>query len=138
MNFNTGKLKSQLRRHEGLRLHTYLDSEGVPTIGYGKNLLALKITQATANQWLEQDIQSASEDLDRVYPFVSKLSEPRQRVLVNMAFNLGITRLMGFKRMWAALERRDYIAAAEEMLDSKWARQVGSRADELSKMMEMG
>ena len=66
------------------------------------------------------------------------LSPNRQRALVDMAFNLGRTRLAGFKAMWAALERGDYHAAAVEALNSKWARQVGPRAQRIAKMIREG
>ena len=136
--FNPGKLKSQLKRHEGLRLNAYQDSEGVWTIGYGRNLQEMTITQAQADEWLKQDISSASNELNKAFPWVDNLSEKRRRVLVNMSFNLGMSKLIDFKKMWKALEKRDYHEASMEMLDSKWAVQVGSRASELAFMMIEG
>lgn len=135
MNYNISKLKSQLQRHEGLRLKPYKDSVGVLTVGYGRNLEEIEITEIQANEWLLDDVFSAEEELEAAYPWVNNLSEKRQRVLVNMSFNLGLTKLMKFKKMWAALEKGDMNDAAEEMLNSKWANQVGKRAEELAKMM---
>lgn len=138
MNYNKGKLKSQLKRHEGTKLKAYQDSEGVWTIGTGRNLQAMTITQSLADEWLKEDINIAADELNKTFPWVGNLSEPRRRVLINMAFNLGIPRLAGFKLMWKALERRDYKDAAKEMLDSKWRDQVGQRAYELAIKMEEG
>ncbi len=138
MNYNKGKLKAQLKRHEGTKLTAYQDSEGVWTIGAGRNLQAMVIAQTQADEWLKEDMETAMDDLNRVYPWVGNLSEKRRRVLINMTFNLGITKLSGFKKMWAALKKRDYYEASKEMLDSKWSEQVGKRAEELAVMMVEG
>ena len=71
-------------------------------------------------------------------PWARALSPERQAVLVNMAFNLGIAGLLAFKRMLAACERGEYAAAAREMLDSVWAKQVGARAVRLAEQMRTG
>lgn len=138
MNYNSGKLKQQLKQHEGLRLKSYTDSVGVLTIGYGHNLEAMTITETQADNWLKEDIETAAEELEAAYPFVNVLTEKRQRVLINMSFNLGITRLSRFKKMWKALEKGDYYTSANEMEDSKWFKQVGTRAEELVTMMRVG
>jgi len=72
------------------------------------------------------------------FPIVSDLDAVRQRVVIDMAFNIGVPRLTGFKKMWAAIHCGDYEEAALEMMDSKWARQVGRRAERLSDMMRKG
>lgn len=138
MNYDRKKLIAQLKRHEGLKLEAYQDSIGVWTVGYGRNLQELTITEVKANEWLSQDMENAADDLNRAAPFVGNLSENRRRVLINMSVNLGISKLMLFKKMWAALKKRDYHKASMEMIDSKWARQVGKRADELAEMMIEG
>ena len=66
------------------------------------------------------------------------LNETRQMCLVDMGFNLGVPRLMKFKNMWEAIERQDFEWASAEMLNSRWAKQVGRRADNLAKAMENG
>jgi lysozyme len=66
------------------------------------------------------------------------LDEIRQTALANMCFNIGFYGLMGFRKMWLALSRHDYTEAARQMLDSRWARQVGYRADELAQIMRTG
>lgn len=138
MNYNKGKLKAQLSRHEGLILTSYQDSEGVYTIGYGRNLQTMTITQSQADEWLKDDIDTAADELNEAFPWVGNLSEVRRRVLINMTFNLGINGIKKFKKMWKALERRDYNEAALQMADSKWAEQVGRRASELMAMMVKG
>ena len=133
----TGNLRAMLIRHEGVRLKPYKDSVGKLTIGIGRNLDDKGITQSEAELMLTHDIQEVEEEAFRLKWFL-KLNEVRQDVILNMLFNLGTTRLLGFKKMIAAIERGDYERAADEMMDSKWASQVGSRATELAHMMKVG
>jgi|SRR5690554_6313570 len=130
-------LRSQLKRHEGLRLKPYRDTVGKLTIGYGRNLDDNGISEPEAEMLLDNDIDRVAGELYRIRGY-NTLSPVRQTVIANMAFNLGTPGLMGFRRMWAAIERQDYESAAREMLDSKWARQVGSRATELAEIMRDG
>ena len=129
--------RPQLMRDEGLRLHPYRDTVGKLTIGYGRNLDDVGISQAEAEMMLTHDIAQAADSLTNL-PVFAVLDDVRQAVLITMAFNLGRTGLMGFRRMWAALAERDYDCAAREMLDSKWARQVGIRAERLAEQMKTG
>lgn len=131
-------LIAMVSQHEGLRLKPYRDSVGIWTIGYGRNLQDVGIRQDEARLMLENDLTVAMNDARFLFDDFAALTPNRQRVLVDMAFNLGRTRLAGFKAMWAALERGDYHAAAAEMKDSRWARQVGNRADRLARMMKEG
>jgi lysozyme len=131
-------LRDTLIRHEGLRLFPYKDSVGKLTIGVGRNLEDQGITEEEALYLLGNDILQAASDLGKAFPVVFALSQDRYEVLVNMAFNLGISRLSKFKRMWAAIEIGDFNKASEEMLTSKWAVQVGSRATELAEIMRYG
>ena len=87
---------------------------------------------------LECDIRRVKADLDLALSWWRGLDDVRQRVLVNMAFNLGITRLLGFKNTLAAMQAGNYADAAKGMLDSKWATQVGARATRLAAMMRDG
>lgn len=134
---NRGLLLEQLQRHEGLRLKAYRDSLGKLTIGYGRNLDDRGITDEEAGFMLDNDIDLVVAELERM-PLYLGLDPVRQVVLANMAFNMGMPTLLEFRRMLGALGERDWDRAADEMMDSKWARQVGSRADELSRMMRRG
>ena len=127
-----------LIRHEGLRLKPYKDSVGKLTIGVGRNLDDKGITKEEAIHLLLNDIYDTMSDLDRTLPWWRGLDEVRKAILINMCFNLGLPRLMTFRKMLKALEDRNYELAAKEMLDSKWAKQVGNRAIELSEMMRTG
>lgn len=130
-------LAEMLKRHEGRRLKPYRDTVGKLTIGYGRNLEAVGITQDEAELMLQNDIGSAEKHLLTVDEY-RELDSIRQAVLVNMCFNLGFHGLMGFRNMWRAIRRRDWDRASAEMLNSKWARQVGVRAVELSEIMRAG
>ena len=130
-------LRSQLERHEGLRLKVYQDTVGKATIGYGRNLDDVGITRVEADLLLASDIEKVERQLQTIDEYLA-LDPVRQTVIANMAFNLGFYGLMQFKRMWAAIGRGDYTEASKQMLSSKWARQVGTRAVELSEIMRTG
>jgi lysozyme len=132
------KLKAELARDEGLRLKPYLDSVRKLTIGYGRNLTDVGISLEEAAYLLDADVARAVKDLDDALPWWIKLDEVRQRVLVNMAFNMGIFGLLGFTNTLNFMEMGMYEAAADGMLKSLWARQVGPRADRLAEMMRTG
>lgn len=129
------ELKAQLKRHEGLRLGPYLDTQGVWTIGYGHTG---PISLHLAEELLREDIASAVSDFYRLPAVFQKLSANRKRVIVNMIFNMGLPRLRTFKRFFAAIERGDHKDASNEMLDSRWAEQVGNRAKELAQIYQEG
>lgn len=131
------KLVETIKRHEGLRLKPYTCTAGKLTIGYGRNLEDVGISEKEAEQLLMNDIRSVENSLFQ-YPWFTNLSFTRQAIIINMAFNLGIPRLLQFKKMIAALEQHNYPEASYQMLDSKWAKQVGNRAKELSKAMYDG
>ena len=130
-------LIEQLKKHEGFRPDVYTCTAGKPTIGYGRNLEANPFTPEEAEMWLMQAVVNVHRELEKHYDF-SLLNEPRKAVLINMAYNLGVPRLKGFKKMFAALEEGFFEKAAKEMLDSRWAKQVGTRATELSEQMRTG
>ena len=136
--YDKKKLMEELERDEDRVNHAYLDSEGYLTIGIGHLIDKKKggsIPDFIIDALLEYDIEQKEQDLDHYLPFWRNLSNARQRVLLTMAFNLGVGSLMGFKRFIAALRATDYNAASVEMLDSKWARQVGKRATRLAEIM---
>lgn len=134
-------LIEQIKRHEGMTPHAYKDSLGYLTIGFGRLIdpdLGGGISEREATLMLLNDIERAQADLETFFPMALRVSLIRYEVLVNMCFNMGISRLRSFKKMWAAIEAGDFDAAAKEMLDSRWARQVKSRADELAEQMRTG
>lgn len=127
--------EDMLIRHEGIKDAPYIDSLGVQTIGIGHNLHK-PLTHAAIMQIFRDDLADARNDCLHAFPWFADLSEPRQWVLVNMCFNLGLPRLQGFHRFLTAVELGDYDTAATEMLDSLWAKQVKKRAHELAALMQ--
>ena len=136
----------QLVMHEGLRLQAYDDAtgkpiragsklQGHPTIGIGRNL-ARGISQMEAMILLKQDIFECRRDLTKTYPWFATLSDVRQRVLLDMAFNLGMKGLAGFKMTLRLIAEGKYEQAADHMTRSKWYGQVGKRAQRLCHMMK--
>lgn len=146
------KLRSDLIRDEGVRTHPYRCTAGALTVGVGHNLDAhpvsseelrritmLGATNEEIEAWLQEDMNSAINDaMQAVGLSWGALSESRKRVVANMAFNLGIHRLSGFRKFLAALRVGDFSWAAKEMVSSKWHNEVGDRAKRLVKMMLEG
>ena len=131
-------LNAMLRRDEGVKAHPYTDSVGILTIGVGRNLEDVGLRQDEIDYLLANDVRVAMIDCKRLCDDFDGLSDNRQRALINMAFNLGRPRLAAFKNMWAAIERGDFAEAASQALDSKWARQVGSRASRIADLIKKG
>ena len=123
---------SDLERDEGVRLKPYLDTVGKTTIGVGRNLTDNGITAAEARVLLQNDLFRVANELDRVAPWWREMSQLRQNALVNMAFNLGLPRLLTFKKMMLALENGNFETAWAEAMGSKWAAQVGERANRIA------
>lgn len=135
---NRDALANQLVIDEGLRLKPYQDTVGKWTIGVGRNLDDVGISKPEAMMLLGADIDAACAALDKSLPWWRGMSDARQQVLANMCFNLGIERLLGFKNTLAAMQAGRYDEAANGMLASKWALQVGQRARRLADMMKKG
>jgi len=132
-------LITQIIRHEGRRNKMYPDSKGIMTIGVGHNLEDRPISDKAVEVILEDDLKDCSMDLFTHIPWTNTLDEVRRDVLINMCFNMGISRLMGFEKMLAAARNGNFQLAALEMLDSDWADQVGyNRSHELSMQMRTG
>ena len=123
-------LREQLERDEGRRHTAYADTAGHLTIGVGHNLRT-PLSDAAIDQILDDDIRGAMAECALI-PFWMNLSEVRQAVLVNLTFNMGFQGLMTFRRMLTAMDAEDWNQAAQELLDSKYATQVGVRADRLA------
>jgi lysozyme len=130
-------IEKQLIDHEGLEQKVYRCPAGKLTIGVGRNIEDKGITEEEALFLLKNDIAECEEDLRSIFSEYDTLDESRQRVLIDMRFNLGPSRFRMFKKMIAAVKGKDYSRAAAEMKDSNWYRQVGKRAETLAKMMEM-
>jgi len=133
------RIKAQLVRHEGLKLKPYRCTAGKLTIGIGRNLDDRGISQTEAYVLLENDILDFEQQLlDAIPDVYNGLDEVRQSVLLNMCFNLGLKGLLEFKNTLAFIGAGDWERAANNMLASKWAKQVGMRAIELSELMRKG
>jgi lysozyme len=129
-----------LKRHEGVRSHVYLCSAGYETIGVGRNISksGMGLSDDEVDYLLGNDIVRVVKELSTEYPWFNSLDDVRKDAMIDISFNLGATRLRGFKRALAAMEVADYKMAAKEFLDSKWSRDVKGRATELCYMIEMG
>lgn len=132
------KLKNLLVQHESYKQFPYVDTTGHLTIGIGRNLKDRGISLNEALYLLDGDELYFSNKLSSSLKFFDDLDEPRQIVLVDMCFNLGLQGLLGFKEMMLAIEAKDYERAAQEMLESKWATQVNERATCLARIMRSG
>ena len=159
MKYNTSHFLDKLIAHEGMVLTVYQDTLGIDTIGIGRNLkdrgiskeeldhmdipsmdavYEHGITEADARYLAMNDMKIVEDELCRVHKCVEDLDAVRQLILMDMAFNMGVPRLCKFKRMWGAIHDGKFDAASREMLDSRWAKQVGSRAVKLSNAMNKG
>lgn len=136
------ELIAALKLDEGLRLHAYLDTVGVWTIGYGQTGPDIKKgvvwTPEQAEAALTRSAQAHVDELHRKAPWIAGLDPVRRRVLENMAYNLGVDGLLGFVNTLKMVRAGDYAGASRGMLASKWARQVKGRADRLAKEMRTG
>jgi lysozyme len=149
----------ELIKHEGLKLQVYKDTLGIDTIGIGRNLedrgisqeelddldipnmdviYEYGITEVDAVYLAQNDVQIVEDELLRAHPCVDRLDSVRQLILMDMAFNMGVPRLCKFQKMWNAIHEEKYDVAAKEMLDSRWANQVKSRAVKLANAMHNG
>lgn len=134
-------LTKQLRRDEGEKLTAYQDHLGFWTIGVGRLIDARKgggITPDESAFLLQNDIDKRLALVSALLPWFERLSEARQGVLLNMAFQLGTSGLLGFKNTLALVEAGDYEGAALGMLASKWAQQTPQRAARLAEQMRTG
>lgn len=151
-------LEAELTRDEGKRLKAYKDSKGLWSIGIGRNLdgvgtapltrtkadvIAHGINEAECDQFFDYDVNRTERDLDRGISWWRSLDPVRQRVMLNMCFNMGWGEgtphgLHTFVNTLAMIQRGEYSRAADGMLKSKWATEVGMRAQRLANMMRNG
>lgn len=132
---NAQRLAEELLRDEGLRLKPYRCTAGRLTIGVGRNLDDRGITESEALVLLDNDIKDCWGRLAVALPWVLGAPEPVQEVLLNMCFNLGLAGLLGFRQTLAHVQAGRYAEAAAGMLRSKWAGQVGARAERLAQKL---
>ena len=138
---NIEKLREQIAYDEGIEHKIYLDHLGLPTFGIGHLIresdpehgseVGTFVSEDRVNEAFESDIQTVLSDCNKLYPEFEDLPEEAQRVIANMMFNMGYPRLSKFKGMKAGVDTRDWNRAADEMIDSRWYKQVTKRADRL-------
>jgi lysozyme len=130
-------LKQRIRDHEGFRLEPYRDSEGILTVGYGRNLESVPFTRAEVELMFETDFRRAEQGAEN-FQFCEHLNAARRGAVIEMIFQMGATGVGKFIKFRSACMRHDWETAAIEMLDSKWAKQTPKRARELAGIFERG
>ena len=135
------RLRNELEADEGCKYEVYLDHLGLPTFGIGHLVtendeeygaeVGTEVSAERVAEVFEQDIQVTLDECQRLYEDFDDLPEEVQLIIANMMFNMGRPRLSQFKGMKAGVDARDWDQAADEMVDSKWYRQVTNRADRL-------
>ncbi len=132
------RLFTQLRLHEGVEHKPYKCTAGYLTIGVGRNIEERGLSDDEIDYILNNDVNIATDELVASFDWYADLDPIRQRVVIDMVFNLGMPRFKQFKNMIAAIEAGDWMEASNQMMDSRWAEQVGLRASRLAEMMETG
>ncbi|MBR8312374.1 glycoside hydrolase family protein [Burkholderia dolosa] len=135
--YDRSLLKAELTLDEGRRSRIYVDTVGKVSGGIGRNLTDKGFRDNEIDLMYQNDIAETEAWLDRNLPWWRSLDPVRQRVMMNMAFNMQ-GKLLTFVNTLAAIKRGDYAAAADGMLNSLWAKQVGARATRLASMMRSG
>lgn len=130
-------LIEMIQLHEGLRLKPYRCTEGYLTIGYGRNLDTVGVSETEAEVMLMNDIYAATTDLAKLFPGWQSFPQEKRDALVDMRFNLGPSRFRMFRRMIAAVQAKDWSTAAAEAKDSKWYGQVGDRSKRIVGMLSV-
>jgi lysozyme len=135
------KLREEIAYDEGSVNEIYLDHLGLPTFGIGHLVIdsdpehgqpvGTPVSEDRCNEAFDNDVQTVISDCNILYPDFDELPEEVQRIIANMMFNMGRPRLSKFKGMKRGVDARDWNAAADEMVDSNWYRQVTKRADRL-------
>jgi len=133
-------LIEMLKRHEGVKTHCYKDHLGLETIGVGRCIAegSLGLSDDEVEYLLAGDIARCRDELTDEYFWFPALNDARQAACINLIFNLGATRLRGFVLALEAMANEDFEEAAAQFLDSRWAKQVGNRAIEVTDMIRTG
>jgi lysozyme len=129
------RLEKLLIKHEGYQNKAYEDTVGTVSIGVGRNLDDVGLSDEEIMYLLNNDIIRCDKELINCFPWYSQLSRVRQEVMLMLCFNLGLTRLRKFVKALSCMESGEFSLAADHFLDSKWAKQVGNRAVELTEML---
>ena len=132
------KLIEQLKIHEGFRSTVYTCSGGKKTCGYGRNLEDIGISEEEAEMLLKNDVYEATNQLLNAFPWMTTFSDVRISAMINFTFNVGIGTVRKFSNTIEYLKNEDWEAAADEMMDSKWAEQVGDRAIQITEQIRTG
>lgn len=132
------KLIEQLKIHEGMKLKPYKCTAGKLTIGIGRNLEDVGISEDEANMLLRHDIQEATRQLLHAFPWMGEFNDARISAMINFTFNVGIGTVKKFENTLAYMQSGEWDKAADEMMDSRWARQVGNRAVEVTEQIRTG
>lgn len=131
-------LADELTRDEGLRLFPYIDTSGKTTIGVGRNLTDDGISLDEAHALLTNDMQASIADCQSAFPWWATLDDVRQRVIVNLCFNMGLTTLQTFTTFLRFMTAKAFGAAADDLLGTKWASEVGQRAVRIAAAIRTG
>ena len=134
-------IEEMLKRHEGYKQYAYVCTKGKITIGVGRNIDkngGLGLSEREIELLLFNDINRVEDELMSSLPWVSNLTAPRFDALVDMCFNLGLPKFLLFKKALNAIMVQDWETASKELLDSRWAKQVGERANELAAIIKTG
>ena len=132
------KLIEQLKIHEGMKLKPYKCTAGKLTIGIGRNLEDVGITMEEAEYFLQNDIAEARSQLLHAFPWMGELNDARISAMINFTFNVGIGTVKKFENTLSYMQSGEWDKAADEMMDSRWARQVGNRAIEVTEQIRTG
>jgi lysozyme len=131
-------LIKMLIKHEGVRNTVYDDVGGIPHIGVGRNLRDVGLSDDEVAYLLENDVRRISEQAQNSFSWYGKLDPVRQEAVLNLIFNVGIGGIKKFVKAIKGMEDEDYVTAAEEFYDSRWATQVGQRSIEVCHMIQTG
>lgn len=134
-------LINMLRRHEGVKSHAYRCSENFITVAVGRNIDpegGLGLSDDEIDYLLANDIRRCKAELEENFDWYKDLDSVRQDALIDFNFNVGLTTFLKFKKFIAAMKKGDWSTAAKELLSSKYAQQVGARADEIAAMIKTG
>lgn len=134
----TPELLNSIKEGEGFRAKVYMDTLGNPTVGYGQLVRDLVVTEQQASEWLADNVKRIERELEKDPRFQAIEEQARKDVLIEMAYNMGITGLMTFSQTWACIVSKNYEKAALNMLSSLWAKQVKLRAIRLATQMRTG
>ena len=142
---NIDRLRKQLEIDEGCKHEVYLDHLGLPTHGIGHLIIesdpeygqpvGTPVSDERVKECFELDLESVQLDCKRLYDDFDELPDEAQEIIANMIFNMGLSRMRGFRGMKAGVDARDWNKAADEMVDSRWYRQVTNRAERLVQRM---